>query len=31
VQQQLEGLENTVADVAGIAYDQLEALRVSVF
>jgi hypothetical protein len=29
VQEQLESLENTVAEVAGIAYDQLEALRVS--
>ncbi|PSN35432.1 Protein SZT2 [Blattella germanica] len=27
VQQQLDQLENTVAEVAGIAYDQLEALR----
>jgi hypothetical protein len=31
VQEQLEILENTVAEVAGIAYDQLEALRVSNF
>jgi transcriptional regulator NrdR family protein len=31
VQEQLESLENTVAEVAGIAYDQLEALRVSNF
>jgi hypothetical protein len=29
VQEQLESLENTVAEVAGIAYDQLEVLRVS--
>ena len=28
VQQQLEKLENTVAEVAGIAYDQIEAIRV---
>jgi hypothetical protein len=31
VQEQLESLENTVAEVTGIAYDQLEALRVSNF
>jgi hypothetical protein len=31
VQEQLESLENTVAEVAGIAYDQLEAIRVSYF
>jgi hypothetical protein len=31
VQQQLERLEDTVAEVTGIVYDQLEALRVSNF
>jgi hypothetical protein len=31
VQEQLDSLENTVAEVAGIAYDQLEAIRVSYF
>jgi hypothetical protein len=29
VHQQLDRLETTVADVAGVAYDQLEDLRVS--
>ena len=31
VQHQLERLEDTVAEVTGIVYDQLEVLRVSNF